>query len=114
MLRYIDVVLVALAAPILLLIGVPPLGYAVGAGGWILLRAAGVAIDRQAGAIGELSRALTLRLVYALSRVFLLSLAIILVRKGAGKQDALTTLLVVLLAFTIQLAITVVTRPRGR
>ena len=39
--RYIDVVLVAVAAPILLLIGVPALGYLVGMGAWVLLRALG-------------------------------------------------------------------------
>jgi hypothetical protein len=114
LLRYIDVVLVLFAAPLLLLIGVPAVGYAVGAGAWILLRAVGVLVERQAAAIGNVSRELTVRLFYALGRVFLLALAIILVRRGSGKDDGLTALLVILVAFTIQLAIGVVTRPRSR
>jgi hypothetical protein len=61
-LRYIDVVLVLLAAPILLLIGVPAVGYGIAAVTWILLRAVGIAVDRYCGAIAELSRQLTLRL----------------------------------------------------
>jgi hypothetical protein len=114
LLRYIDVVLVLVAAPILLLIGVPALGYLVGAGAWILLRAVGVVVERRASAIGNVSQELTVRLVYALGRVFLLALAIVLVRRQAGKDDGLTTLLVILFAFTIQLVVSMVNRPRSQ
>jgi hypothetical protein len=112
--RFIDVVLVVLAAPILLLTGVPAVGYAVGAGAWILLRAVGVAVEHRAAAIEDVGRQLTFRLVYVLGRVFALALAIILVRRGAGKHDGLTALLVILFAFTVQLGLSVVTRPRSR
>lgn len=113
LLRYIDVVLVVCAAPILLLIGVPAIGYGVGAAMWILLRAAGVAVERRASAIGDVSRELTVRLVFVIGRVLLLALTIILVRRGAGKDDGLTALLVIAFAFTIQLAISIVSRGRG-
>jgi hypothetical protein len=113
-LRYIDVVLVLVAAPILLLIGVPALGYLVGAGAWIALRAVGVVVERRAGAIGNVSQELTVRLVFVLGRVFLLALVIVLVRRQAGKQDGLATLLVILFAFTIQLVVSVINRPRAR
>lgn len=114
MLRYIDVVLVVVAAPILLLIGVPALGYLVGAGAWIVLRAVGVVVERRAAAIGNVSQELTVRLVYVLGRVFLLALTIVLVRRQAGKEDGLATLLVILFAFTIQLVVSVINRPRAR
>jgi hypothetical protein len=114
LLRYIDVVLVVIAAPILLLIGVPAVGYLVGAGAWILLRVVGVGVDRYAGTLGEQSRELTLRLVYLLGRLFLLALAIILVRKDAGRDAGLTALLVIVFAFTMQLAGSIATRPRRR
>jgi len=114
LLRYIDVVLVVVAAPILLLIGVPAVGYLVGAGAWILLRAVGVGVDRYAAAIGEQSRELTLRLSYLLGRLFLLALTIILVRKDAGRDDGLTALVVIVFAFTMQLAASIATRPRKR
>jgi hypothetical protein len=114
LIRYIDVVLVLLAAPILLLIGVPALGYLVGAGAWILLRAVGVVVERRAASIGNVSQELTVRLVFVMGRVFLLALAIVLVRRQAGKDEGLTTLLVILFAFTIQLVVSIVNRPRSR
>jgi hypothetical protein len=114
LLRYIDVVLVVCAAPILLLIGVPAIGYGVGAAMWIILRAAGVGVERRASAIGDVSRELTVRLVFVIGRVLLLALTIILVRREAGKDDGLTALLVIAFAFTVQLAISIVTRPRSR
>ncbi len=43
LLAYLDVVVLVVAAPIMLLIGVPAAGYLVGAGAWIALRAIGVA-----------------------------------------------------------------------
>ena len=46
LLAYLDVVILVVAAPIMLLIGVPAVGYLVGAGAWIVLRAVGVAIER--------------------------------------------------------------------
>jgi hypothetical protein len=112
--RYIDVVLVLLAAPILLLIGVPALGYLVGAGAWIVLRAVGEVVERRAASIGNVSQQLTVRLVFAMGRVFVLALVIVLVRRQAGKDDGLTTLLVILFAFTIQLVVSIMTRPKAR
>jgi hypothetical protein len=113
-LRYLDVVLLVLAAPILLLMGVPAVGYGAGAGAWILLRAAGVAIERAAGMIGDASRQLGLRLGYMLGRLFLLALTVVLVRKDAGRDAGLTAVLVIVFAFTIQLGISAVSRPRSR
>jgi hypothetical protein len=112
--RYLDVVLVVLAAPILLLIGVPAAGYAAGAGAWIVLRAVGLAVERRASMFGDASKELTLRFAYALGRVFLLALTIILVRRAGGKDDGLTALLVILFAFTVQLAVSIITRPGSR
>jgi hypothetical protein len=114
LLRYLDVVLVALAAPILLLIGVPAIGYLVGAASWILLRAVGVAVDRYAGVGGHASREVAIRLGYLLGRLFALALTIILVRKGAGKDDGLTALVVIVFAFTMQLLLSIANRPRSR
>jgi hypothetical protein len=112
--RYIDVVLVTLAAPILLLIGVPALGYLVGMGAWILLRAIGELVERRAGAIGDVSKELSVRLVYVIGRVFALALVIVLVRRGAGKDQGLTTLLVIMFAFTVALLVSLINRPRTR
>jgi hypothetical protein len=114
LLRYIDVVLVVFAAPILLLIGVPALGYLAGMGIWILLRAIGELVERRAGAIGDVGKELSVRLVYVIARVFALALVIVLVRRGAGKDQGLTTLLVIVFAFTVALLVSLINRPRTR
>jgi hypothetical protein len=114
LLRYFDVVLVVVAAPILLLIGVSPAGYAIGAGAWIVLRAAGVAADRYASDAKELARATGIRLGYMLGRLFALALAVVLARKSYGQGAGLTALAILVAAFTVQLVVSAITRPRGR
>jgi hypothetical protein len=113
-LRYIDVVLLAVAAPILLLIGVSATGYGVGAGAWVALRAVGVAIERYLRGTTDARREISLRLAYLIARIFLLALAVILVRRGAGRDAGLTGLLVIVFAFTIQLIVSLIERPRAQ
>jgi hypothetical protein len=112
-LSYFDVVALVVAAPIVLLIGVPAAGYAIGAGAWILLRAAGVAVERAIGR-RDVRTQVSARLGYMLGRLFLLALAVIVARQSAGKDDGLTALIVIVFAFTIQLGISAVNRPRSR
>ena len=114
LLRYLDVVVVVLAAPILLLVGVPAAGYLIGGGAWIVLRATGVAVDRYGARIGDQTQALTLRLAFLLGRLFLLALTVILVRKNEGRDDGLTALLVIVFAFTVALLTSIPTRPGSR
>ena len=111
--RYLDVALVAVAAPIMLLIGVPATGYLVGAGAWVALRAVGIGVERYA-AQADPRHMISIRLGYLMARLFLLALAVILVRRGQSQDDALTTLLVIVFAFSVQLVISVATRPRRR
>src|SRR5207253_1863039 len=86
-LSYLDVVVLVVAAPIMLLIGVPAVGYLVGAGVWIVLRAVGAGVDRAAASVGDPRREATLRLAYLLARLFLLAIAVIVVRNGSGRDD---------------------------
>jgi len=113
LLRYFDVALVLVAAPILLLIGVSSLGYLVGAGAWIALRAAGVAVERAAAAVAP-SRAIGIRLGFMLGRLFGLALVVILVRQGGTRDDGLAALIVIVAGFTIQLATSALSHPRSR
>src|SRR5205807_1521574 len=110
MLRYMDVVLISAAAPILLLMGVPAVGYGVGAGAWFLVRLIGAATERYA-ATGSANQALTIRLVFMISRLFLLALTVVLVRQGSGRDAGLTALLVIVFAFSVALATEMLTRP---
>jgi hypothetical protein len=113
-LAYLDVVVLVLAAPIMLLIGVPAVGYLVAAGAWIALRAVGVGVDRVAAASAQQSQELMLRMGYLLGRLFLLALTVILVRQGSGRDAGLTALAVIVFAFTMQLILMAIIRPRSR
>ena len=113
-LRYLDVVLLAVAAPIMLLIGVSPAGYLIGAGAWIALRVAGVAVEGYASAGTDVNRAIGARLGYMLGRLFALAIVVILVRKADGQDAGLAALAVIVFAFTVQLATSAVSRPRTR
>jgi hypothetical protein len=112
--RYIDVVLILAAAPIMLLIGVPAGGYLIGAGAWIALRLAGAGVQRYAASINDVRLELPLRLAYMISRLFLLALTVILVRDGGGRDAGLTALLVIVFAFTLSLGTSFADRPRKR
>ena len=113
LLAYLDVVVLVVAAPIMLLIGVPAVGYLVGAGAWIALRAVGVLIDRAVSSLRDPRGEVSLRLGYLLGRLFLLAIAVIVVRNSAGRDDGLTALLVIVSAFTMQLVLSFLTRPRS-
>ena len=113
MLRYLDLVLIWVAAPIMLLIGVPALGYLAGAGAWTLLRAAGVGVERLVALTRDPTRTISIRLGYMLGRLFLLALAVILARQSS-QDDGLAALVVIVFAFTIYLGISAATRPRTR
>ena len=114
LLRYFDVALLLIAAPIMLLIGVPAAGYGIAAGAWIVLRAVGVVVDRSAAAAHDARLEVTLRLGYMLGRLFALALVIVLVRQGEGRDAGLTALIVIVSAFTVQLAVSALTRPNRK
>ncbi len=114
LLRYFDVALLVVGAPILLLIGVSPAGYGIGAGAWIVLRAVGVWVERYASNVKELGRSTGVRLGYMLGRLFGLAIAVVLVRKGYGQGAGLACLAVIVAAFTLQLVLSAITRPRSR
>ena len=104
MLAYFDVIVLVVAAPIMLLIGVPASGYAIGAGAWIALRAAGVGVDRVTTSMRR-QRQIGLRLGFMLARLFTLAIAVILARNAYGKNAGLTCLAVIVFAYTMSLAI---------
>lgn len=111
-LGYLDVVLVVLAAPIMLLIGVPAAGYAIAGGAWIALRVVGIGIERYAAATPEANRQIGVRMGYMLGRLFTLAIVVILVRRSDGQDAGLAALAVVVFAFTVQLFTSAFTRPR--
>lgn len=110
LLRYFDVVLVLVAAPIMIAIGVSATGYAIGGGAWIALRAAGEVLERNEALHSDPRTDISVRLGFMLSRLFLLALAVILARSQWGRDAGLAALAVIVVAFTVELAVTAITR----
>lgn len=113
-LRYIDIVLLVVAAPIMLLIGVSAAGYLAGSAAWIVLRVAGAGAERLAEGSPDAGRAIGIRLAFMLGRLFLLALTVILVRQASGQGAGLAALAVVVFAFTVALGLSAAFRPRAR
>jgi hypothetical protein len=113
-LSYFDVLVLVVAAPIMLLIGVPAAGYGIGAGVWIALRVIGVGVERAAGTTTVLNRQVGLRLGFMLGRLFTLAIVVILVRKSDGQNAGLACLAVIVFAFTVSLATSALTKVGSR
>jgi hypothetical protein len=112
--RYLDVVIVVLAAPFILLTGAPVLGYAVGAVAWIATRIAGVAAERAAARRTDARTVAALNVAVLLGRVWVVGLSILAVGLAADREDGLMAALTALVAFTVYLATSLITRPLER
>jgi hypothetical protein len=108
--RYLDVVLVIASAPFVLLAGMPRLGYVLGAGGWIVIRFASELVKRQAWGARDTRVRAALFLTAILGRVWLIALVVLVARFAGGNADGITAAVVVLAAFTVELAISFVLR----
>jgi hypothetical protein len=100
-LSYIDVVLVLIVAVPALALGAPALGYAVGAGAWILQRVASARVEHQISEIGDLRRRLGFGVATSMTRVWLLAIAIMVVGVASSRGDGLTAALVIFGAFSV-------------
>ena len=108
LLRYLDVVLVIAALPFVAFAGLPLLGYAVGAAAWILQRAAGVALERQAAKTKDIRRQVGLNLGGTLARAWIVGGAILAVGLAGEREDGLIAAMLVFVAFTVYFALAVI------
>jgi hypothetical protein len=111
--RHLDVVLLVLAAPFVVLLGLPVLGYAVGAGVWILSRVLEAALEHSARG-SDVRRAIGVKVGSMVGRVWLIGIGILAVGLAAEREDGFTAALVCLAAYTIHLATTLILRPLER
>jgi hypothetical protein len=102
--RYLDVVVVVAAAPFVVLLGAPVLGYVVAAVAWIAQRAGAAAIERRAARQQDYRTALGLNVASLLVRAWLIGLTILAVGLIAAREDGLTAGITVLVAFTLYFA----------
>jgi hypothetical protein len=103
-----------LAAPFIVLTGAPVLGYVVGAAAWILTRAGGVAAERAARRRNDARTMAALSLATLLGRVWIVGLSILAVGLAADRADGLMAALLAIVAFTVYLATSLITRPLER
>ena len=101
--RWLDVILVVLAAPFVVLMGLPVLGYVVGAVAWIIQRfaAVGVWVEHIAERQQDVRRAVGLNLAALFARAWLVGLTILAVGLAGEREDGLTAAVLMLVAFTL-------------
>jgi len=110
LLRYLDVVVVIASAPFVLLAGGPRFGYALGAGGWVVIRFAAELVKRRAWSARDVRSRSLLHLGAILGRVWLIAAVILLARFAGSNRDGIAAAIVVLIAFTIEFMVSVVLR----
>jgi hypothetical protein len=113
-LRFIDVALVVFFAPLLLLAGAPALGYALGAGSWILARAGGEFLDRRAKTVEDPRTGIGLQVAGMMGRAWIVGLAVVVAGVVGGRDDALCAAVVALVAFTVYFALSLIFRQSER
>jgi hypothetical protein len=109
--RHLDVVLVVLALPAVLALNVPVLGYAVGAGAWIVQSILAEVDKRWVRKAAEPRQQLGLNLFEAFGRIWLLAGAIVAAGVIGGRADGLTAAVSIFAAYTVAFAIRVLSGP---
>jgi hypothetical protein len=112
MLRFADLIVLALAFVVFLAAGLPLLGYAVAAAAWLLATAMQIAADRHARRSlerGDRRSALGGMAAATLGRVWVLALAILLVGL-ADRESGLAAAVLAIVLFTVHLIGTAISR----
>jgi hypothetical protein len=104
--KYVDLVVLAAALAVFLLGGLPMLGFAVGAGAWLLQRGIQMVAARRASAelaAGNRQRAMATIATTTLGRVWLMATTVLLA--GIAEREAgLASAVLVAVLFTVSLA----------
>ena len=102
-----DVALVVLAAPFVILMGGPLLGYLAGAGAWIATRVLGAVIENQARGRSAKTQ-VGWNFGALMGRAWILGITILVVGLAGEREDGLMAALLALVAFTVYLATTLI------
>ena len=113
-LRYIDIFLVVVTAPVVCLLGAPVLGTLVGAAAWVLQRLAALYLQARARRTENIRAAVGLNLAGALGRAWLVALTILAVGLAGSRKDGLAAAILILAAFTIYFATSLAVRSLER
>ena len=113
LLRYLDLVLLAVALPVFLLADVPMAGYLAVAGIWVVMYGIEIASNRAiAGAVERRDRRAAMGWLGAtsLASAWVVALAVLIVGLAAGKDAGLAAALLALVLFTVHLGSRVLLR----
>jgi hypothetical protein len=113
-LGYLDLLLIAVAAPPALTSGAPALGYAIGAGAWVAQRVLAHADRRWIGRASEPRTRLGLNLAESFGRIWLLAGAILVAGVTGGRADGLWAALVIFAAYSGAFAVKLIGGPPER
>ena len=113
-LRYLDVVLVLLAAPFVVLTGLPVLGYVVGGAAWIAQRIVGAWIEGRMRRQTDIRAVVGLGLAASLGRAWFVGLSILAVGLAGAREDGVMAAVLVLAAFTVYFVSQLIIRPFER
>jgi hypothetical protein len=102
--KYVDLLALALALPVFLLGDFPLLGYAVGAGVWIVQQSLAARRAQEELAHGERQRAMGIVAGTGLGRVWLMAAVVLVVGLAVERQAGLAAALLVVVLFTISMA----------
>ncbi len=112
-LRYLDVLLVVIAAPVAIALGASALGCLIAAGAWVLQRVL-QQLDRRWIAGRGADARFGLNLVDGFGRIWLLAGAIVLAAVIGGRRDGLTAALVIFCVYSIAFTMRLISgRPQG-
>jgi hypothetical protein len=113
-LRYIDLVLLWLTVPLALVLGAPSVGLLLAAVVWTLQRLVALEVDRRARMRESAREAIGLNMATMMVRQWLLAATVVVAGVGSGREDGVTAAAVLLVAFTISLAATLLHRALSR
>jgi hypothetical protein len=108
--RYIDLLLVALALPVFLVAGLPLAGWAVGGGAWVAQRGLQEYLDRRAGASTDPRAVVGLLAGSMIARGWFVAIAVFLVGLSDNEAGLAAAVLVIVL-FTLYFTVRMILRP---
>jgi hypothetical protein len=102
-LRFADMLVVVMMAPIVALVDLPLLGFAVGAAAYIAQRFAALALERHAKNAADVRKTIGLNLAGAFARAWFLAIVVLVVGKTNDREDGLMAAVLIAIAFTVYL-----------
>jgi hypothetical protein len=103
-LRFLDIFLVVVTAPVIVLLGAPALGVLVSAAVWVIQRFVALGLESRAKRADNVRTAVGLNLAGVIGRAWLVALTILAVGLAGDREDGLAAAVLTLVAFTIYFA----------